>query len=235
MPDPCPGPPSSSKRTRSSRHRTPHGSPAKASPMPRRRSSTSCWPPASDLVKRQKNLGISLPNDGEYGHAMAADFDYGAWWHYSFARTGGLELHDRNIFEEPANRSTPGNIVLTSFSDRRDRNLFPNVYADANAGADTGAQPQFPKATGPISYIGQKAVAQDIANLKAGLAAAGYDEHDGYINALSPGSASRVANEYYKTDEEFIWAWADVLREEYLAITEAGLTVRSEERRVGKE
>src|SRR5699024_912826 len=93
----------------------------------------------ADLVKRQKNLGSSLPNDGEYGHAMAADFDYGAWWHYSFARTGGLELHDRNIFEEPANRSTPGNIVLTSFSDRRDRNLFPNVYADANAGADTGA------------------------------------------------------------------------------------------------
>lgn len=179
-----------------------------------------------DLVKRQKDLGITLPNDGEYGHAMASDLDYGAWWHYSFARTGGLELHDRNIFEEPANRSTPGNIVLTSFSDRRDRNLFPNVYADANAGTDTGAQPQFPKATGPISYIGQKAVAQDIANLKAGLAAAGYDERDGYINALSPGSASRVANEYYKTDEEFIWAWADVLREEYLAITEAGLTVQ---------
>ncbi|WP_436326714.1 cobalamin-independent methionine synthase II family protein [Brevibacterium sp. FAM 27836] len=180
----------------------------------------------TDLVKRQKDLGITLPNDGEYGHAMASDLDYGAWWHYSFARTGGLELHDRNIFEEPANRSTPGNIVLTSFSDRRDRNLFPSVYADANAGTDTGAQPQFPKATGPISYIGQKAVAQDIANLKAGLAAAGYDERDGYINALSPGSASRVANEYYKTDEEFIWAWADVLREEYLAITEAGLTVQ---------
>ena len=54
----------------------------------------------------------------------------------------------------------------------------------------------------------------------------GYGERDGYINALSPGSASRIANEFYKTDEEFIWAWADVLREEYLAITEAGLTVQ---------
>src|SRR5699024_2192960 len=96
--------------------------------------------------------------------------------------------------------------------------------------ADTGAQPQFPKATGPISYIGQKAVAQDIANLKAGLAAAGYDERDGYINALSPGSASRVANEYYKTDEECIWAWADVRREKYLASAEAGLTVQIDER-----
>lgn len=180
----------------------------------------------TDLVKRQKNLGISLPNDGEYGHAMAADFDYGAWWHYSFARTGGLELHDIDLWEIPANRSTPGNIVLTSMPDRRDRNLFPNVYTDPKAGTDTGQQPQFPKATGPISYIGQDQVNRDVANLKAGLAAAGYDERAGYINALSPGSASRIANEYYSSDEEFIWAWADVLREEYLAITEAGLTVQ---------
>ncbi len=179
-----------------------------------------------DLVRRQRDLGISLPNDGEYGHAMASDFDYGAWWHYSFARTGGLELHDINLWEIPANRSTPGNIVLTSFPDRRDRNLFPGVYADPNAGTDTGRQPRFPKATGRISYIGHEQVAQDIANLKAGLSAAGYDERDGYINALSPGSASRIANEYYASDEEFIWAWADVLREEYLAITEAGLTVQ---------
>src|SRR5699024_12003361 len=67
-------------------------------------------------------------------------------------------------------------IFLTSFSDRRDRNLFPNVYADANAGADTGAQPQFPKATGPIRYIGQKAVAQDIANLRSEERRVGQEE-----------------------------------------------------------
>ncbi|NJC58691.1 cobalamin-independent methionine synthase II family protein [Brevibacterium marinum] len=179
-----------------------------------------------DLVKRQKDLGISLPNDGEYGHSMAADFDYGAWWHYSFARTGGLELDDVDKWDAPAVRSEPGNTVLTSFGDRRDRNLFPGVYGDANAGTDTGHQPQFPKATSAISYVGHDQVAGDIANLKAGLAAAGYGEHDGYINALSPGSASRIANEFYASDEEFIWAWADVLREEYLAITEAGLTVQ---------
>ena len=102
----------------------------------------------TDLVKRQKNLGISLPNDGEYGHAMAADFDYGAWWHYSFARTGGLELHDIDLWEIPANRSTPGNIVLTSMPDRRDRNLFPNVYTDPKAGTDTGQQPPLARAAG---------------------------------------------------------------------------------------
>lgn len=32
----------------------------------------------TDLLKRQKDLGISIPNDGVYGHTMSADFDYGA-------------------------------------------------------------------------------------------------------------------------------------------------------------
>jgi 5-methyltetrahydropteroyltriglutamate--homocysteine methyltransferase len=42
-----------------------------------------------DLVQRQQSLGIDIPNDGEYGHAMSAAVDYGAWWSYSFARMGG--------------------------------------------------------------------------------------------------------------------------------------------------
>src|SRR5262249_56647610 len=44
-----------------------------------------------------------------------------------------------------------------------------------------------------------------------------------------PGSASRIGNEYYKTDEEFVWACADAMREEYLAITNAGLIVQIDE------
>ena len=105
-----------------------------------------------DVVARQRALGITEPNDGEYGHAMAADFDYGAWWHYSFARTGGLSLSEHGLWEQPAVRSEPGQVRLTSFGDRRDRQLFPGVYADPAGGADTGEQPDFPKVTGPISY-----------------------------------------------------------------------------------
>ena len=43
------------------------------------------------VVQRQKDLGIDIPNDGEYGHTMSNSVDYGAWWNYSFARLGGLE------------------------------------------------------------------------------------------------------------------------------------------------
>ncbi|GAB3044509.1 cobalamin-independent methionine synthase II family protein [Sediminivirga luteola] len=179
-----------------------------------------------DLVKRQKDLGISIPNDGEYGHAMANEIDYGAWWHYVFARTGGLELTGAELWEQPAVRSEPGNIKLTSFGDRRDRRLFEDAYTDPNSGITTGPPAQFPAATGPISYTGQEQVQRDIANVKAGLEAAGYAISDGYLNSLAPGSAARIENKHYASEEEFIWAWADVLREEYLAITEAGLTVQ---------
>ncbi|WP_323959518.1 epoxyalkane--coenzyme M transferase [Arthrobacter sp. JZ12] len=179
----------------------------------------------TDLVQRQKDLGITIPGDGEYGKAMSNPVDYGAWWTYSFQRTAGLELTDFNpILAEPV-RSEPGAVRLTSFADRRDWTRFADAYQDPDSGIQIGKNATaFPSATGPISYTGQDALASDIANLKAGLNAAGLST--GFITALSPGSASRIGNEYYATEEEFIYAWADVLREEYKAIVEAGLTVQ---------
>lgn len=178
-----------------------------------------------DLVRRQKDLGITVPGDGEYGKAMSSPVDYGAWWTYSFQRTAGLELTDFNpIFAEPV-LSSPGNVRLTSFADRRDWTRFAAAYQDPTSGIALGKNATaFPSCTGPLAYTGQDAIASDIANLKAGLSAAGLSE--GFLTALSPGSASRIGNEHYATEEEFIWAWADVLREEYVAIVEAGLIVQ---------
>jgi 5-methyltetrahydropteroyltriglutamate--homocysteine methyltransferase len=179
----------------------------------------------TDLVARQTSLGITVPGDGEYGKAMTSAVDYGAWWSYSFQRVSGLSITGDDIFSAPVVRSEPGNVQLTSFPDRRDWVKFHDAYTDPTSGISTGkvATP-FPSTTGPLTYVGQDAIASDIANLKTGLAAAGLRE--GFITALSPGSGSRIANEYYATEEEHIWAWADVLREEYKAIIDAGLIVQ---------
>jgi 5-methyltetrahydropteroyltriglutamate--homocysteine methyltransferase len=120
--------------------------------------------------------------------------------------------------------SSPGNVQLTGFIHRRDRALFAEAYNDPTSGIFTGGPKPFPKVTGPLVYTGQEAVASDIANLKAGLSAAGLGE--GFVAALSPGSASRITNEYYATEEEYIYACADALREEYKAITDAGLILQ---------
>jgi 5-methyltetrahydropteroyltriglutamate--homocysteine methyltransferase len=81
-----------------------------------------------------------------------------------------------------------------------------------------------PVCVGPLTYTGHDAIAADIANFKAALAAAGVVE--GFMTSVAPGSAYRIPNAYYKTDEEFLYACADAMREEYKAILDAGLILQ---------
>jgi len=181
----------------------------------------------ADVVRRQQAAGIDVPGDGEYGKAMGQRINYGAWWSYSFQRLGGLEL-GMEIYKVPGQRSEPGRVRLTSFPDRRDRQLFRAAYADPDSGVSTvprgSAGMRLPVCVGPLTYAGQEAIRADIAHMKAALAAAGVEE--GFMTSIAPGSASRIGNTHYKTEEEFIHACAEAMREEYNAIVEAGLVLQ---------
>src|SRR5262249_52039510 len=174
---------------------------------------------------RQREIGLDIPGDGEYGKSMGHRVNYRAWWSYSFQRLGGLELGQQGLYDMPARRSGPGEVGLTSFADRRDRLRFAAAYADPDSGVSTGPRASlWPVCVGPLTYTGHQAIAADIANFKAALLAAGVDE--GFMTAIAPGSASRIANTYYKTEEEFLFACADAMREEYKAIVDAGLILQ---------
>jgi len=182
-----------------------------------------------EVVRRQRDTGVDVPGDGEYGKAMGQRVNYGAWWSYSFQRLGGLAL-GTEIYKVPPRRSEPGQVRLTSFSDRRDRQIFAAAYADPDAGVSTmprsaqSAGMRLPVCVGPLTYTGHDAIKADIEHVMAALRAAGVDE--GFMTSIAPGSASRIGNEYYKTDEEFIYACADAMREEYKAIVDAGLVLQ---------
>ena len=179
-----------------------------------------------EVVRRQHAVGIDVPGDGEYGKAMGQRVNYGAWWSYSFQRLGGLEL-GMELYRIPARRSEPGRVRLTSFSDRRDRALFSAAYADPDSGVSTnrgGPGMRLPVCRGPLVYTGQAAIQADIAHMKAALAAAGVAE--GFMTSIAPGSASRIGNEHYQTEEELIFACAEAMREEYRAILDAGLVLQ---------
>ena len=179
----------------------------------------------TEVVRRQTEIGVAIPGDGEFGKAMGHRVNYRAWWSYSFNRLGGLELGTTGLYDLPAKRSKPGDVVLTSFADRRDRLRFAAAYADPDSGITTGPRaPLWPVCVGPLTYTGHAAIAADIANLKSALAAAGVDE--GFMTSIAPGSASRIDNRHYKTDEEFLYACADAMREEYKAIVDAGLILQ---------
>lgn len=179
-----------------------------------------------DVVHRQVELGIDIINEGEYGHITSGPVDYGAWWNYSFSRLGGLTMTDVDRWDAAeVVRSEPGNPRLTSMRDRRDRALFAEAYNDPDSGIFTGRKKvPNPEFTGPVTYTGQEQVAADVAALTKAMKDNGAT--NGFMAALSPGSAARLTNRYYDTDLDVVRACGQALAEEYKAITDAGLTVQ---------
>ncbi|MHA6602696.1 cobalamin-independent methionine synthase II family protein [Aerococcus urinae] len=178
------------------------------------------------VVKKQKEIGIDQVNDGEYGHVTSGAVDYGAWWNYSFYRLGGLEMTDEDRWaKSEAIRSTPGNIKLTNFPDRRDRQKFRAAYEDPDSGVlgrrNKVANPVF---ADKVSYIGQDQVNRDVKLLTEALEK--YDIKQGFMAAISPGAAARLEDRYYHDEDALLNDVADALHEEYKAITDAGLIVQ---------
>jgi 5-methyltetrahydropteroyltriglutamate--homocysteine methyltransferase len=178
----------------------------------------------TDVVQRQRQIGIDIVGDGECGHVARGPYDFGSWLTYVRERVTGLEPV---AGWRPPDRPAPaGQPNLVAAGDRRDWLRFSDAYADPHSGAalpHSGAREAL-LCRGPITYCGQELVARDIANLKAALDAAGLK--DGFMNAVAPGSFARFGNEYYASDEELLFACADAMREEYAAIIESGLVLQ---------
>jgi len=179
----------------------------------------------ADTVRLQRELGITVPNDGEFGKSMGQRVDYRAWLSYIFPRLDGFEVPVGGNVDAPPHKAGPNDLVLVDLMERRDRAKFIRAYSDPDHGITTGPQrPTRPICTGPIKYKGHAAIASDIAHFKSALAANGISE--GFMSSIGPGSASRFGNRYYKTDDEFLFACADALHEEYKAIIDAGLVLQ---------
>ena len=166
------------------------------------------------IVRREAELGIDIINDGEFGKASSGAIDYGPWMSYVWGRVSGWELGD------PGDRSLLAN--------RRDRIAFADFYRelDSTGGfrSSSSLAPRPPFFTGPIVYRGQAAVRADLDNLQAALDGVTFAE--AFVTSVAPGTFSRRQNRHYKTEEEFHFALAEALREEYTAIIEAGFVLQ---------
>src|SRR6516225_2687605 len=178
-----------------------------------------------DVVGHQKDLGIDVPGDGEFGKSVGNRVNYGAWWNYAFQRLGGLDVAGPSLDHMTPRRARAGEVALTNSASRRDRVRFAAAYADPVSGVFMGPRPATgPVCVGPLTYTGHEAIKTDIANFKAALAAAGVAE--GFMTAVAPGSAYRIPNTHYERDEYFLYACAEAMREEYKAILDAGLVLQ---------
>ena len=82
-----------------------------------------------------------------------------------------------------------------------------------------------PACNGSVAWKDWPAAQADIDLAKAALQ--GAKAEDIFMTSPSPGQIARyLKNSHYKTDEEYIYALADVMRREYQAIVEAGFILQ---------
>jgi 5-methyltetrahydropteroyltriglutamate--homocysteine methyltransferase len=90
---------------------------------------------------------------------------------------------------------------------------------------ELGNQVHTPSCNGPVSLKDSSAVRRDIANLKAALK--GANHADAFMTSPSPGQIARfMPSTYYKSDEEYLYALADAMKDEYQAIVGAGFILQ---------
>jgi 5-methyltetrahydropteroyltriglutamate--homocysteine methyltransferase len=166
----------------------------------------------ADVVRAQIDAGIDIVNDGEFGHPSRAAVDYGAFWSYIYPRLTGFEL-----------KEAEGVGPFASMDRKNFREFYQSGDIPTGIMAQRGPVMQ-QVCTGPIAYVGQELVKRDIENLKAALEKNGLT--DGFMPAVSPGQMQIRSNQYYKSNEEYVQALADALREEYKAIVDAGLILQ---------
>ena len=196
----------------------------------------------ASLVRLQKDAGVDLINDGELGHTMGWAYDYGSWWSYVIRRLAGVEVIKTGLWFTTLSAHiktpmAPKDFVVGNWGERRDMAKFQEAYLDPHSGC--GLPEQFmtehsPVVNGPIKYKGQELIQRDIANLKAGLKAAGLGTEGAWMNSIAPASCARMPNEHYKSEEELLYACADAMHEEYKAIIDAGLTVQLDDPAIGE-
>jgi 5-methyltetrahydropteroyltriglutamate--homocysteine methyltransferase len=149
-----------------------------------------------EVVQQQIGIGLDVINDGEQGRSQYAA--------YVKERLTGFD-GERLIRARP----------------RLGDADFPNYVITHQSST---SMPQ-PACTGPIAWRDRDAIQQDIANLKAAVGP--HQVEEVFMTAASPGVvANFLPNEYYPTEEAYLYALAEVMQADYQAIVQAGFLLQ---------
>jgi 5-methyltetrahydropteroyltriglutamate--homocysteine methyltransferase len=162
----------------------------------------------AEAVRKQVAAGIDVVTDGE---CSKPSFQL-----YLAERLDGFE-----------SRMPPGGLPVPTGPmgiGGRDAAMFPDFYRNVleNNPFKNTIRMAPRVCVGPIRYVGQDKLQRDIRNLKTAMQAAGADE------CFMPSSAPvyQLANEHYKSEDEFFEAFGAAMREEWKAILDAGILLQ---------
>jgi 5-methyltetrahydropteroyltriglutamate--homocysteine methyltransferase len=156
----------------------------------------------ADIVKTQADLGVDVVSDGEMSKPSFIT--------YINERLAGFEVDSADRNQSP-------------WVGSREVKAFPEFYAPQLANVHTKHTHYICK--GPVSYRRGDKLKTDLDNFKAALSAAKVT--DAFLPSTSVSSIEDWnRNAYYKTQEEYLFALADAIGQEYRAIVDAGFVLQ---------
>jgi len=162
-----------------------------------------------EVVKKQVAAGIDVVCDGELGKI--------SYTFYVRHRLSGI-----TAFRGGDNDQPPQTAAHRDLLDHPD---YAQRLAQARGGTSWFSREAVPCCTGPVAYRKRLPLETDLKNLTAACAEARPVE--AFLNAASPGVLTKfVPDRYYQDEDAYVDALANALREEYEAITRAGLILQ---------
>jgi 5-methyltetrahydropteroyltriglutamate--homocysteine methyltransferase len=175
----------------------------------------------TEVVRRQAETGLDVISDGEMGKA--------SFLAYADQRlTGFVPLTAENPDLPPSNA---GGSWARRLETRREWRAFREYYQDYLPRAMPPSAPPT-VCQGPIAYQGEAVLQQDLARFKAALQAVNVEE--AFVPAIAPAMVGRGQNQYYATEEEYVFAIAEALQTEYRAIVNAGFILQIDDPGLGE-
>ncbi|HVY58851.1 MAG TPA: cobalamin-independent methionine synthase II family protein [Xanthobacteraceae bacterium] len=154
-----------------------------------------------EVYRRQLAVGIDVPNDGEQGRV--------GFQTYVAQRMSG--------FGGESNRPRPREFVDFPDFARQLMARFPRRGKQFNA----------PQAIDEIRYRDTSAIEREVALLRHAAKAAGRAPSDCFMTAPSPGIiATTLINAYYPSHEDYLFALAREMRNEYQTIHAGGFVLQ---------
>jgi 5-methyltetrahydropteroyltriglutamate--homocysteine methyltransferase len=151
----------------------------------------------AEVVRKQVEAGIDLVNDGEMSKPSYATYVKDRL--AGFGGTGNTFVY-QDLAEFP--------------------NLAKRVFGDPGR-----SRRKTPACNAPVQVRDPGAATADVDNLRAALAQAGRTE--AFMSAASPGVVSLFfRNDHYPSQEAYLFAIAEAMRQEYEAVADAGIVLQ---------
>jgi 5-methyltetrahydropteroyltriglutamate--homocysteine methyltransferase len=173
------------------------------------------------VVRQQAEVGLDVISDGEMGKT--------SFLAYAEERLTGFVPMATHTLDVPS--SNVGTSWARRLNTRREWRAFPEYYGEYLPRAMPPAAPPS-VCRGPIAYQGQALLQRDLASFKAALR--GVDVAEAFVPAIAPAMVGRGQNQYYATEEAYVFAIAEALKIEYHAIVDAGFILQIDDPGLGE-